>query len=164
MRRSRKPLSVVRRIEGSNPSPSAQEHGRRTRGGRSLLGGPERPQDLVAAAVDLGRERIVLRMLAVDEVLGLLLERENDVVLEDRPVFKLRRELERVAGEARQVDSRWPTLNLSVKRRGELADGDGEVLLVAADVLLRDRDADVGGGESDEVGARRCRLGTRRRR
>src|SRR5438128_3227068 len=102
-------------------------------------------------------------MLAVDEVLGLLLERENQVVLEDRPVCKLRCELEGVAGEARQVDSRWATLNLAVKRRGELADGRGEVLLVAADVLLRDRNADVGGGERDEVGSRRCRLGTRGR-
>src|SRR5438132_105982 len=103
-------------------------------------------------------------MLAVDEVLGLLLERENKVVLEDRSVCKLRCDLERVAGEARQVDPLRATLNLSVKRRSELVDGHGEVLLVAANVLLRDRNADLEGGDSDEVGARRRRLGGRRRR
>jgi hypothetical protein len=40
MRRSRKPLSVVRRIEGSNPSPSASARRAPRRHGATEIGSP----------------------------------------------------------------------------------------------------------------------------
>jgi hypothetical protein len=51
MRRSRKPLSVVRRIEGSNPSPSAIHEDFAPRGDASVV------EDEAAFPVELGPRR-----------------------------------------------------------------------------------------------------------
>jgi hypothetical protein len=74
----------------------------RERGGDAVAAGlraePERLSDLVAAAFDLGRRRVVLGVFAIEEVLGLFAEHEHDAGLDCCAIGELDGEPEAVAG------------------------------------------------------------------
>src|SRR5947208_6999029 len=76
---------------------------------------PERLGDLVAAGFDLGRDWVVLRIFAVEEVLGLLAKHVQDATADCCAVSEGGGELEPVTGQTPHGDPDWSAFDVAVR-------------------------------------------------